>query len=225
MISWAAIPIAIPSRAPKRARSLSPRALRAVAADIRARARAAREPAPFVELIAVAPLAFRVRWQSPPTPDCMESPNAPRVLRLHVTDAHGASLAVFDTYLPEEHGQRTVTIRHDRAWVRAEIGWLLVDGQLISSLSSPRSAAIPLQPSTTRQSRTIDVRRMPRDADIPPRALPPPSAIPVSLPAGLGRTAGYSGEGPAARSGSSIRESLPTGWPQPSLGDARRARS
>ena len=145
MISFPAIPMAMPSRASTREVSLRPRALRAVAAEIRARARAAREPAPGAELIAVSPLAFRVRWQSPPRPEKMGAPDAPRVLRLHVTDGRGKPLATFDTYLPEDHGLRTVTIRHDRAWVRAEIGWLYPDGTLRDSVSSPRVAAIPLE--------------------------------------------------------------------------------
>lgn len=223
MISFPAIPMAMPSRASKREVSLRPRALRAVAAEIRARARAAREPAPGAELIAVSPLAFRVRWQSPPVPDFMDSPDAPRVLRLHVTDARGKHLSAFDTYLPLDHGLRTVTIRHDRAWVRAEIGWLNTDGTLLASVSSARVAAIPLEPSTTRHHRTIDIRRPAGSRSLRPRAIPPPAAIPVSAPVGFGHGPGRSGEGPGAQAGDADPQSARTGWPQTRLRDARRA--
>ena len=223
MISFPAIPMAMPSRASTREVSLRPRALRAVAAEIRARARAAREPAPGAELIAVSPLAFRVRWQSPPRPEKMGAPDAPRVLRLHVTDGRGKPLAMFDTYLPEDHGLRTVTIRHDRAWVRAEIGWLYPNGTLRDSVSSPRVAAIPLEPSAARHHRTIDIRRPAGGRSPRPRALPPPAAIPVSAPVRFGHGPGRSGEGPGARAGRPDPQAARTGWPQTRLRDARRA--
>ncbi len=178
------------------------------------RARIEREPAPFVELIATAPLAFRVRWQSRPRPEKIALAHAPRILRVHVTDAKDRVLATFDTPLSDANGTRPVAIRHDRARVRAEVGWLLPDGTLAATVSSATVPAIPGTPSPVRADWLLDLRRRSQRGKSP--RPPPPPAVAVSGSPARETGAGRSGEGPPRlASGHTGLGSAAHGWPLP----------
>ena len=204
-------------------RKLGPRDLRGVADSIRLRARIAREPAPFVELIATAPLTFRVRWQSRPRPEKIALAHAPRILRVHVTDPQDRELAAFDTLLADANGTRPVTIRHDRAHVRAEVGWLLPDGTLAATVSSATVPAIPGTPSPVRSDWLLDLRR--RSQRGKSSRPPPPPAIAVAQAMMHKAGAGLSGEGrPRLASGHTGLGSASQGWPLPRARKARGKR-
>jgi hypothetical protein len=146
---------------------LPPAALRRVAEQVRTRATPGTERRAILDLTPIAPLKFRVRWDTGPDGD---SGTAPLVLRMHVFDGNGDTRAVFDAFLPDRRGERRVDIRHDRTTVFAELGRLAPDGQLHPMTRSPVCATIPAgeSPHEDLRLRAVggrpDLRPMPESA-------------------------------------------------------------